>query len=259
MRSFISAIPAAETDEESRLFARYRSGDEAAREALVSRYLPLAKRLARRYGRSSEPLDDLQQVASLGLLKAIDRFDPQRGTAFASFALPTILGELRRYFRDCGWSVHVPRGTQERALRVQQAQEQLATADRAPTVEQLAEYLELEREQVLDALQAVEAYETLSLDAPCPGDDSDSVTSFVETFGADDECYERVELHTALAGALEQLDERERVVVRLRFVEDLSQTQIASRIGVSQMQVSRLLRRALEHLRTSPAAAGCHE
>ena len=259
MRSFISATPAAETDEESRLFARYRSGDEAAREALVARYLPLAKRLARRYGRSSEPLDDLQQVASLGLLKAIDRFDPQRGTAFASFALPTILGELRRYFRDCGWSVHVPRGTQERALRVQQAQEQLATADRAPTVEQLAEYLELEREQVLDALQAVEAYETLSLDAPCPGDDSDSVTSFVETFGADDECYERVELHTALAGALEQLDERERVVVRLRFVEDLSQTQIASRIGVSQMQVSRLLRRALEHLRTSPAAAGCHE
>jgi RNA polymerase sigma-B factor len=257
MQSLISATPGAQQDERN-LFARYRAGDEAAREALVSRYLPLAKRLARRYGRSSEPLDDLQQVASLGLLKAIDRFDPDRGTAFASFALPTILGELRRYFRDCGWSVHVPRGTQERALRVQQAQEQLATADRAPTVNRLAEYLELEREQVLDALQAVDAYETLSLDAPCPGDDGDSVTSFVETFGVEDECYDRVELHAAISGALEQLDERERAVVRLRFVEDLSQTQIAVRIGVSQMQVSRLLRRALERLRTSPAAAGCH-
>jgi RNA polymerase sigma-B factor len=245
--------------DERRLFARYRSGDEAAREALVKRYLPLAKRLARRYGRSSEPIDDLQQVASLGLLKAIDRFDPGRGTAFASFALPTILGELRRYFRDCGWSVHVPRGTQERALRVQQAQEQLATADRAPSVQQLAEYLELDREQVLDALQAVEAYETLSLDAPCPGDEGDSVMSFVETFGAEDECYDRVELHAAISGALAQLDEREQVVVRLRFVEDLSQTQIAARIGVSQMQVSRLLRRALERLRDSRATAACNE
>src|SRR6202030_3151220 len=175
MRSFISATPGAETEE--RLFERYRSGDEAAREALVSRYLPLAKRLARRYGRASEPLDDLQQVAAVGLLKAPDPLDPQRGTAFASFALPTILGELRRYFRDCGWSVHVPRGTQERVLRVQQAQAQLATGDRAPTVKQLAEYLELEPEQVLDALQAVEAYETLSLDAPSPGDDGDSVMS----------------------------------------------------------------------------------
>ena len=258
MSSLTCATPAAQP-EERRLFARYRSGDDAARELLVERYLPLAKRLARRYGRSSEPLDDLQQVASLGLLKAIDRFDPERGTAFASFALPTILGELRRYFRDCGWSVHVPRGTQERALRVQQANEQLATADRAPTVNQLAEYLELEREQVLDALRAVEAYETLSLDAPCPGDEGDSVTSFVETFGVEDECYERVELHASMSGALDQLDERERVVVRMRFVDDLSQTQIASRIGVSQMQVSRLLRRALERLRDTPAAVGCHE
>jgi RNA polymerase sigma-B factor len=257
MQSLI-ATPATQSTEQ-RLFARYREGDEAAREALVRRYLPLARRLARRYGRSSEPLDDLQQVASLGLLKAIDRFDPERGTAFASFALPTILGELRRYFRDCGWSVHVPRGTQERALRVQQAQEQLATADRAPTVSQLAAYLELDREQVLDALQAVEAYETLSLDAPCPGDEGDSVMSFVETFGVEDERYDRVELHAAISGALEGLEERERMVVRLRFVEDLSQTQIAARIGVSQMQVSRLLRRALERLRSSEAAVGCHE
>lgn len=258
MSSLICTTPVAQSAERD-LFARYGGGDEAAREILVRRYLPLAKRLARRYGRSSESLDDLQQVASIGLLKAIDRFDPDRGTAFASFALPTILGELRRYFRDCGWSVRVPRSTQERALRVQQAQEQLATADRAPTVNQLAEYLELDREQILDALQAVEAYESLSLDAPCVGEECDSVTSFVETFGAEDACYDRVELHAAISGALEQLDERERVVVRMRFVDDLSQTQIAARIGVSQMQVSRLLRRALERLRNSPAAVGCNE
>ena len=258
MRPLTRATPRARAAER-RLFARCRGGDEAAREMLVRRYLPLAKRLARRYGRSSEPLDDLQQVASLGLLKAIDRFEPERGTAFASFALPTILGELRRYFRDCGWSVHVPRGTQERALRVQHAQERLATADRAPTVSQLAEYLELDREQVLDALQAVEAYEALSLDAPCPGDEGEGVMSFVETFGVQDESYDRVELNASISRVLERLDERERVVVRLRFVEDLSQTQIASRIGVSQMQVSRLLRRALERLRDSQAALACHE
>jgi RNA polymerase sigma-B factor len=258
MGSLIAATREAQPAEQ-RLFERHRSGDEAAREELLTRYLPLAKRLARRYGRSSEPLDDLQQVASLGLLKAIDRYDPSRGTAFASFALPTILGELRRYFRDFGWSIHVPRGTQELALRVQRAQEQLATAERAPTVDQLAEYLELDREEILDALEAVEAYETLSLDAPCPSDDGDNVMSFVETFGGDDDCYDRVELHASLSGALGQLDERERAVVRLRFVEDLSQTQIAARIGVSQMQVSRLLRRALERLRTSQATVGCHE
>src|SRR5207302_9077798 len=199
MRSLVHATPGTQS-EERRLFARYRAGNEAARELLVRRYLPLAKRLARRYGRSSEPLDDLQQVASLGLLKAIDRYDPSRGTAFASFALPTILGELRRYFRDFGWSIHVPRGTQELALRVQRAQEQLATADRAPTVDQLAEYLELDREEILDALEAVEAYETLSLDAPCPGDDGDNVMSFGETFGGEDECYDRGELHASLCG-----------------------------------------------------------
>ena len=172
MRSPLYATPEAPTSERG-LFSRYHHGDAAARELLITRYLPLAKRLARRYGRSSVPLDDLQQVASLGLLKAIDRFDADRGTAFASFAVPTILGELRRYFRDLGWSAHVPRGTQERALRVQQALRELATTARTPTVNDLAEYLELDREQVLDALRAVEAYEALSLDSPCSGSDRD--------------------------------------------------------------------------------------
>jgi RNA polymerase sigma-B factor len=243
---------------ERRLFQRCREGDAAARETLIVRYLPFTKRLANRYGRSSEPREDLQQVASIGLLKAIDRFDPDRGTAFASFALPTILGELRRYFRDCGWSVHVPRGAQERALRVQQAQQQLATTGRAPSVKQLGEYLELDREQILDALVAVEAYETLSIDAPAPGDPSEGAASFAERIGADDERCEQVELRVSLAAALAQLEERERAVLRLRFVDDLSQTEIAARVGVSQMQVSRLLRRSLETLRTLPAAQNCN-
>src|SRR5271165_2033187 len=157
--------------ESSELFVRWREqGDEAAREELVEQFMPLARSLARRYGRSAEPLEDLLQVASLGLLKALDRFDPERGHAFPSFAVPTILGEMRRYFRDCGWAVHMPRSAQERALRVRDAKEHLTNErGRAPTVGQLAEYLELDIEEVIDALQALLSYETLSLDAPPPG------------------------------------------------------------------------------------------
>jgi RNA polymerase sigma-B factor len=145
---------------EAQLFARHIQGDQAAREALVRRFMPLARSLARRYDRSSEPFEDLLQVASLGLLKALDRFDPSRGHPFASFAVPTILGEMRRHFRDAGWSVHVPRGSQERALKVRDAQERLANSrGRAATVSELAEYLELSTEEIIDALQAIQAYE----------------------------------------------------------------------------------------------------
>lgn len=169
--------------EEGRLFARHQQGDPSARDALVRRFMPLARSLARRYDRSSEPFEDLLQVASLGLLKAIDRFDPQLGHPFASFAVPTILGEMRRHFRDAGWSVHVPRGSQERALKVRDAQERLANErGRGPTVNELAEYLELSTEEVIDALQAIQAYESLSLDAPRPGA-SDEVTSYGDSMG----------------------------------------------------------------------------
>src|SRR6478672_7178212 len=159
------------------LFVRWQGrGDTAAREALLARFMPLARSLARRYGRSSEPFEDLLQVASLGLLKALDRYDADRGHPFPSFAVPTILGEMRRYFRDSGWAVHVPRGAQERALKVRDAQERLANErGRAPSVNQLAEYLEFDTEHVIDALQAIQAYETLSLDAPRPGADGDVV------------------------------------------------------------------------------------
>jgi RNA polymerase sigma-B factor len=232
------------------LFERWhRDGDPAAREALVRRFMPLARRLARRYERSSEPFEDLLQVASLGLLKALDRFDPDRGHPFSSFAVPTILGEMRRYFRDSGWSVHVPRGEQERALKVRDAQETFANEHgHAPTVNQLAEYLEVDSDEVIEALQAIQAYEALSLDAPRPGADGDAMT-YGEAVGNDDERYELVELDATVTAVLERIPKRERLILRMRFVEDLTQTEIAARVGVSQMQVSRLLRRSLDQLR----------
>jgi RNA polymerase sigma-B factor len=184
------------TEHSTELFLRWQqAGDRAAREALVQRYMPLARNLARRYGRSSAPFEDLLQVASLGLLKALDRFDPERGHAFPSFAVPTILGEMRRYFRDSGWSVHVPRGVQERALKVRDAQEHIAgERGHAPTVRQLAEYLELDTEEIVDALQAIRSYETLSLDAPHAGADNDDATTYGEGLGGEDGHYELVEL-----------------------------------------------------------------
>ena len=248
-----SSSPAfADSAEESRqLFIRWqRHGDAAAREALVQRFMPLARSLARRYGRSSEPFEDLLQVASLGLLKALDRYDASRGHPFPSFAVPTILGEMRRYFRDSGWAVHVPRGTQERALKVRDAQERLANRrGRAPTVNQLAEYLEFETEDVIDALQAIQAYETLSLDAPRPGADGD-VVAYGDSVGREDDRYELVELDATVTAVLGHIPARERLILRMRFVDDLTQTEIAERVGISQMQVSRLLRRSLDQLRT---------
>jgi RNA polymerase sigma-B factor len=239
------------------LFTRWqRQADPAAREALVQRFMPLTRSLARRYDRSSEPFEDLLQVASVGLLKALDRFDPQRGHSFLSFAVPTILGEMRRYFRDCGWSVHVPRGDQERALKVRDAQETLTNeSGRAPTVNQLAVYLELEAEQVIDALQATQAYESLSLDAPRPGAE-DEAMSFGDAMGNEDERYELIELDATIVAALKHIPTRERTMLHMRFVEDLTQTEIAARIGISQMQVSRLLRRSLDQLRALTGDTG---
>ena len=188
-------------------------------------------------------------MASLGLLKALDRFDPERGHQFHAFAVPTILGEMRRYFRDSGWAVHMPRGTQERALSVRDAQDRLAKErGHAPTVGQLAEFLELDTEEVIDALQAIQAYETLSLDAPAPGGEDETIT-YGDAMGGEDERYELVELDVTVSAALHHLPARDRAVLHMRFVEDLTQTEIADRVGVSQMQVSRLLRRSLDELR----------
>jgi RNA polymerase sigma-B factor len=237
------------TEAVNALFVRWRrDGDEGAREALVRRFMPLARSLARRYDRRSEPLEDLVQVASLGLLKALERFDPELGHPFASFAVPTILGEMRRYFRDAGWSVHMPRGTQERALQVREAQERLANQQgRAPTPTELAEYLELQTDEVIEALQAIQAYESVSLDTP--RNDGDGESTIGERIGSEDEGYELVELDATISAALAHLPARERMILRLRFGEDLTQTEIATRVGLSQMQVSRLLRRSLDRLR----------
>jgi RNA polymerase sigma-B factor len=242
------------------LFVRWQKfGEQRAREELVERFLPLARNLARRYAGAREPFDDLLQVASLGLVKAIDRFDIDRGAAFSSFAVPTILGELKRYFRDLGWSVHVPRGAQEQALKVQEAQERLTTkTGRPPTVNELAEYLEFSIEEVLDALETAAAQHSASLDAPREDGDEDSGT-LVDVFGEDDPRYELVDETVTISEAARKLTARERKVLALRFVRDLTQTQIAQEIGVSQMQVSRILRRALGELRVltqAPAQSG---
>ncbi len=232
------------------LFVRWQKhGDQRAREELVERFLPLARKLARRYAGPREPFEDLMQVASLGLVKAVDRFDTQRGTAFSSFAVPTILGELKRYFRDLGWSVHVPRGAQELALKVEEAQQQLTTkTGRPPSVQDLALYLEMSIEDVLDALETASAHHSTSLDAPREDGEEES-GSLADAFGEEDDRYELIDASVTIATAARQLSARERRVLVLRFVEDLTQTQIADQIGVSQMQVSRILRRALSRLR----------
>jgi len=235
------------TDE---LFVRWqRHGDQAARDDLVQRFMPLARSLARRYMGAREPLEDLQQVANIGLLKAIDRFQPEQGNAFSSFAVPTILGELKRYFRDCGWAVHVPRGAQEMALKVEQAQQRLAgLAGRSPSVAELAQHLEWPVEQVLEALEAGSAHHSVSLDAPSESDGEEHQT-LGDSIGVDDRRLQSLEESLTFAAAARMLDEREQRVLMLRFVEDRTQTEIAAELGVSQMQVSRILRRAVERLR----------
>jgi RNA polymerase sigma-B factor len=241
------AMPRAPSTE---LFVRWQKhGDQRAREELVDRFLPLARKLARRYAGPREPFEDLMQVASLGLVKAIDRFDTERGTAFSSFAVPTILGELKRYFRDLGWSVHVPRGAQEQALRVEEAQQQLASkTGRPPSIHDIAEFLEMSIDEVVDALETAGAHHSTSLDAPRDDGEDDS-GSLGDAIGEHDERFELVDASVTISAAAQELSPRERRVLALRFVHDMTQTQIAERIGVSQMQVSRILRRALARLR----------
>lgn len=231
------------------LFRRWQQDrDNAARDELVERFLPLARKLARRYNVGHEPFDDLVQVASLGLVKAVDRFDCSRGNTFSSFAVPTILGELKRYFRDHGWAVHVPRGAQERAVKVEDAQQYLsARSGRAPTVPELAEYLELSIDEVLDSLETARAHHATSLDAPQDDGEAEG-TKLVDTFGDEDPSLRLADARITVGIVAAQLSPREREVLALRFVNDMTQTQIAELIGVSQMQVSRILRRSIARL-----------
>jgi RNA polymerase sigma-B factor len=236
------------------LTAYHERGDLRARDELVNRFMPLARQLARRYQRGNEPLDDLVQVASLGLVKAIDRYDLSRGTAFSSYAVPTILGELKRYFRDVGWAVHVPRGMQERIMKVNSTVESLSRQlGRSPTPAEVGSEIGVPPEQVLEAMEASVAYEATSLDASRSAEaDGDS---YADSIGADDEAYEQVEYMETIAPTMRALPERDRLVLKLRFEDDLTQSEIAEQIGVSQMHVSRLIRRALARLRTVADAA----
>jgi RNA polymerase sigma-B factor len=239
------------------LFRRYRDhGDAAAREQLVLSFLPLARRLARRYARSSVPYEDVVQVASLALVKAIDRFDVTRGRAFQAYAIPTILGEIKRYFRDSAWALHVTRGAQERALAIERAKGDLSERlGRTPTVQELAVGLELSQEEVVDGLVAAESYTTVSLDAALDSSDSAGEVRVEHKLGAEDPCYELVEDKIAVADAVRELPEGDRRILRLRFYEELTQAEIGRRLGVSQMQVSRLLGRSLRRLRHLAGAA----
>src|SRR5215208_1819244 len=248
---------AARAREDRRLLERlHRHGDPAAREALVERFLPLARQLARRYQHGGEQLDDLIQVASLGLLKAIDRFDPARETAFSSFAVPTILGELKRHFRDKGWSVRVPRDLQELAVRVDRVTDELSRQlGRAPSVGEIAEQIGTTAEQVLEAREASAAYRAVSLDRTRDEDDEND-TGMAAHVGIEDPGFGVAEDAATVERLMRVLSEREREVLRLRFAEDLTQSEIGSRVGVSQMHVSRLIRHAVAQLREAAAEDG---
>jgi RNA polymerase sigma-B factor len=236
--------------EERLLFTRYaRERTPELRAALIERYLPLARQLARRYQRPDEPLDDLVQVASLGLVKAVDRFDPEREVAFSSYAVPTILGEIKRHFRDRTWSVRVPRDLQEMALRVERTVDQLTRElHRQPSVTELAERVDAGEEQVLEALEASGAYRAMSLETP-RGSEAEGTETLADSVGGEEDGYMRAEDRATIAQLMRSITPREREVLRLRFEEDLTQAEIGELIGVSQMQVSRIIRQAVSRLR----------
>jgi RNA polymerase sigma-B factor len=224
--------------------------DEAAREEIVRRFLPFARSLAMRYSGGVEPTEVLVQVASLGLVAALQRFDPQRGVPFAAFAGPTILGELRRHFRDRVWTLRVPRGLQERIRDVEGAIAKLShELERSPTVAEIAQLLDITESDVLESFEATVARRTVSLDQPSPAADQNEPAPMSERIGRDDPGYELVEDREAIEASAGILDDTEREILRLRFEEDLTQSKIAEQVGYSQMHVSRILRRALGKLR----------
>lgn len=236
--------------QDHRLALRQQAGETDARRELIERYMPLARSLALRYRRASEPLDDLIQVASIGLVKAVDRWDPERGLAFSSYAVPTILGELRRYFRDSTWDVRPARDVQELCLAVEEARDELwLELGRSPTVRDLAERVGRPPEEVMEALQASDGRSLRSLDAPVHEEEGGSASAG-DLIGSADPEYERVEAGATLEQLTSILDDRAREILRLRFEEDMLQSEIAARVGCSQMHVSRILRSSLERLYT---------
>jgi RNA polymerase sigma-B factor len=232
------------------LFIRYhRTRERPLRNALIERHMTLADGLARPYARRGEPFDDLRQVAMLGLLKAVDRFDPDREIPFASFAIPTIRGELRRHFRDRGWTIKVPRRLQELHLELDAIAARVAQDQgRPPTVAEIATAANVSDEDVLEAMEVSDLYRPRSLDAPARSEAGGSVA---DGLGADDHALTDAESRVALRSMLQQLSERDRRIVYLRFFEEMTQSEIAEQVGISQMHVSRLLTRSLEILATT--------
>jgi RNA polymerase sigma-B factor len=243
--------PANRAEQDRALFARYLDKrDPVDREMLVERFLPLARQLARRYQRPEEPFDDLFQVACLGLLNAIDRFDLERGIAFSSYAVPTILGEIKRYFRDRTWSVRPPRRSQELHLELRRTEEDLAqTLGRSPTVAELAATLDVSEDHVLEALEAGVAHQAASLDH-APGGDDDAPTRGERLLAEAEPGYGDVDRRLIVKDLMQELPERERSIVYMRFFENMTQPEIAERVGVSQSYLSRILRKALVDLRS---------
>jgi RNA polymerase sigma-B factor len=236
-----------DTNVNALLVAFHREGDLAARDRALVELMPLVRALASRYAGRGEPLEDLVQVGSIGLIKAVDRFDVDRGVDFASYAVPTIVGEIRRHFRDKAWAMHVPRRLKELSLRLSRVLDQLTTElGRSPTIAELAHAAGVEEEEAIDALDSMNAYSTRSLHAPFEEGSDDTLS---EKLGTDEAGYGEVEDGALVAAGLDALDERERQIVQLRFFEEMTQSQIASEIGISQMHVSRLLRRALATMR----------
>jgi len=247
----VSATPE-RTDRE--LLRRYHhDGDVEARERLIEQYLPLVRSLARRYSYRGEQLEDLVQVGCIGLIKAIDRFDVDRGVELTTYATPNIIGEIKRHFRDKSWSIRVPRGLQELNVTLSKLIEELTVQlERSPTIPELAKAASVEEEEVLEALETGQAYSTLSLSAPSSGDDNEDLDP-LESLGELEPEYEVSEDRAVLAPGLRVLDERERKILHLRFYDGLTQSQIAQQVGISQMHVSRLIRRSLEKMRAEIA------
>jgi RNA polymerase sigma-B factor len=230
----------------ARFFEYRKTRDRHLRDELIAEHLGLAIALARRFSGRGEAVDDLEQIATLGLLKAVERFEPERGLAFSTFATPTISGEIKRHFRDKSWSVRVPRALQELGLRLTATVADLTNElGRSPTVAEIAERLEVDPEAVLEAMEANRAFATQSLDAQLPGDDR----TLGDTLGGEEPGMDQVEHEMVVSDLLARLPEREQTILRLRFFDGLTQTEIAARVGISQMHVSRLLSRSLDALR----------
>jgi RNA polymerase sigma-B factor len=238
------------------LLRRYHEqGDLAAREQLIEQYMSLVRSLARRYSYRGEQLEDLVQIGAIGLIKAIDRFDVNRGVELTTYATPNIIGEIKRHFRDRGWSVRVPRGLQELNIQLSRLIEQLTVQHgRSPTIPELAKAAGVTDEEVLEALESGRAYSSLSLSAGSGGHDDDGELDPLESLGTEEHQYEVSEDRAVLAPGFRVLDERERRILHLRFFEGLTQSQIAQQVGISQMHVSRLIRRSLEKIRDEIAA-----